>query len=301
MRTKDEIGNHYGKLTVVSFSHVKNENAHWLCICECGTVITTAGRNLRRGRSTSCGCQKGKHCKDEIGNRYGKLVVTNRAGSKFENAHWQCICDCGNTTIVSGSALRKENTKSCGCIKPRNPNSQWHKYKSNRIRKIKQNEEHTNHCESLVGRSFDNYKLLSYENHTFTAACECGKIATLTIDDLCKTKCDCYQPVTLNDFTVVLAESKAKQTLTEDLVFLIAEIFNQKSNATFQPDALQMVYVQALLQLKTIHSIECVLHLAEFTIKEVRSESLKAKYLPMIYGKHLLSEGLPIEIIDPIH
>ncbi len=53
---------------------------------------------------------------DERGNRYGKLVVLNRAGRhKHGEALWRCICDCGNETAVIGSKLRFENTKSCGC------------------------------------------------------------------------------------------------------------------------------------------------------------------------------------------
>ena len=28
---------------------------------------------------------------------------------------WLCICDCGNTTIVLGSDLKRNSTLSCGC------------------------------------------------------------------------------------------------------------------------------------------------------------------------------------------
>lgn len=55
---------------------------------------------------------------NEIGNRYGKLVVLERAGSdKHRNALWKCQCDCGNIAIVSGAHLRNGFTKSCGCWK----------------------------------------------------------------------------------------------------------------------------------------------------------------------------------------
>lgn len=55
--------------------------------------------------------------KDETGNRYTRLVVLHRAESdKHWAAMWLCICDCGNSLVVSGRNLRKGNTKSCGCL-----------------------------------------------------------------------------------------------------------------------------------------------------------------------------------------
>jgi hypothetical protein len=55
--------------------------------------------------------------KDETNNRYGKLTVLEYAGSnKDGRTLWACICDCGNTTVVTGKALRRGHTKSCGCL-----------------------------------------------------------------------------------------------------------------------------------------------------------------------------------------
>lgn len=51
-----------------------------------------------------------------VGNRYGMLVVVNREVSgKGGNTRWLCKCDCGNTTIVYSSSLKRGYTKSCGC------------------------------------------------------------------------------------------------------------------------------------------------------------------------------------------
>ena len=63
--------------------------------------------------------------KDETNNRYGKLLVLNRDFSKpgsKKNGYWLCKCDCGNTTIVNGTKLRKGETKSCGCLKKESKN-----------------------------------------------------------------------------------------------------------------------------------------------------------------------------------
>jgi len=55
--------------------------------------------------------------KDEVGNRYGMLTVIEYAErSKWKQARWRCLCDCGNITVVDGGSLRSGHTKSCGCL-----------------------------------------------------------------------------------------------------------------------------------------------------------------------------------------
>lgn len=54
---------------------------------------------------------------DVTGQRFGRLVVIERAGSnKKKNAKWLCKCDCGNYTTVVGNKLRSGHTQSCGCL-----------------------------------------------------------------------------------------------------------------------------------------------------------------------------------------
>lgn len=54
--------------------------------------------------------------KNEIGNRYGKLIVLNRGeNDRNGKARWYCQCDCGNTVLVRGSDLRSGKSKTCGC------------------------------------------------------------------------------------------------------------------------------------------------------------------------------------------
>jgi len=65
--------------------------------------------------------------KNEIGNRYGRLIVLEEAGrDKYNKVLWNCKCDCGNEKIICGCSLRKGNTCSCGCI---------HKEKSSKTHK----------------------------------------------------------------------------------------------------------------------------------------------------------------------
>lgn len=53
---------------------------------------------------------------DEVGNRYGRLVVVEQAAnSKHGHRCWNCQCDCGNKIVTLGISLRAGKTRSCGC------------------------------------------------------------------------------------------------------------------------------------------------------------------------------------------
>ena len=60
--------------------------------------------------------------KDLTGQRFERLVVTGRAPDEYTSCGnkkimWYCDCDCGTKNkIISGSDLRDQNTKSCGCL-----------------------------------------------------------------------------------------------------------------------------------------------------------------------------------------
>lgn len=55
---------------------------------------------------------------DLTGQRFGRLVVIERAGSSTSGfALWRCRCDCGKEIVVRGPLLRNGTTKSCGCFR----------------------------------------------------------------------------------------------------------------------------------------------------------------------------------------
>lgn len=57
---------------------------------------------------------------NEIGNRYGKLVVLQEGGRSHGKAMWVCCCDCGIICEVLGTWLRRGDAISCGCSKKSN-------------------------------------------------------------------------------------------------------------------------------------------------------------------------------------
>lgn len=53
---------------------------------------------------------------DLTGQRFGRLTVTGRAGTRNKRRLWSCKCDCGKSVSVVASSLKTGNTKSCGCL-----------------------------------------------------------------------------------------------------------------------------------------------------------------------------------------
>lgn len=52
---------------------------------------------------------------DRTSKKYNRLTVLRLHGrNKHGHPLWECKCDCGTTTIVSGCSFNK--TKSCGCL-----------------------------------------------------------------------------------------------------------------------------------------------------------------------------------------
>lgn len=58
---------------------------------------------------------KGRHPIDLTGQRFGRLLVVSFAG-RTHHRFWNCVCDCGNTTVSEQYALTHGNAMSCGCL-----------------------------------------------------------------------------------------------------------------------------------------------------------------------------------------
>lgn len=60
--------------------------------------------------------KRGNNFKDITGQRFGKLVVKEYAGSNENGrALWKCQCDCGGECVALGVKLRGGRKTSCGC------------------------------------------------------------------------------------------------------------------------------------------------------------------------------------------
>lgn len=119
----DLIGKKFGKLVVVKYSK-KNKHGQSMfeCACECGNISLVLGGDLKNGHTKSCGCLMRLSL---VGQRFGRLTIIKRVdNNKRENTVWECLCDCGKITMVTGTNLKKGISTSCGCYrKERSKNS----------------------------------------------------------------------------------------------------------------------------------------------------------------------------------
>ena len=122
-KSGDTVGKKFGRLSVKSIAG-KNTHRKTLvrCDCECGRECVVIEARLRNGLTTSCGCRIGevareRFFKDMTGQKIGRLLFVKEVKTEHKSTHWECKCDCGNTTVVSGTLVRRGHTTSCGCYK----------------------------------------------------------------------------------------------------------------------------------------------------------------------------------------
>jgi hypothetical protein len=111
-------GERFGMLTLLynTGKHNKKGSPLWLCKCDCGGEKEASSHNLKRGRTTHCGCKSLPE--DFTGLRFGKLTALEYTEQRNKDGKrlWRCSCDCGNEKLVPAASLKNGSTKSCGCI-----------------------------------------------------------------------------------------------------------------------------------------------------------------------------------------
>jgi hypothetical protein len=154
----DMTGQRYGKLVVIREGDrtTPSKKIYWLCKCDCGIEKEIIGDSLRKGTSTSCGCNKRL---DLTGKKYGMLDVLERvSGANSRRTYWRCKCECGVVKNIIGSNLVNGTTKSCGCTRDG----------SNRV--IDMSGEKYGRLKVLRFSHFDEFR-----NAIWECKCDCGK------------------------------------------------------------------------------------------------------------------------------
>ena len=103
--------------------------------------------------------------KNELGNRYGRLIVrTLTQKRKFGQIVWKCVCDCGKNKEVLSSALRQGTTRSCGCLRNHDKRLKYgESSKRLLLRSYKYSAKKRGHSWGLSKRNF--YQLVSADCH----------------------------------------------------------------------------------------------------------------------------------------
>ena len=198
---RDLTGRTFGRLRVLELDKIKNEECakkgsyskYYICQCECGTVKSIEGGNLRSGHTISCGCYHKEvlenSYEDLSGKKSNMLTAIRRVYIDSKNEYyWECRCDCGKLTYLEAGNFKSGNTKSCGCIM------------SDHERNVKNN---------LIGEKFGKLNVLALDvlrhyrdkeekgiDRTYwLCQCECGNITSVSSSALISggTKsCGCY-------------------------------------------------------------------------------------------------------------
>lgn len=123
----DIIGQRFGRLVVVKFSHMLKNESVWECRCDCGNVV-----NIRRttlGRCTfSCGClRKDVARKRGVANKGRGLPIGISARNKLFDHYKRAAVDRNlefKLTMEQFQFLTKQNCYYCG-IEPAQKTGDW--------------------------------------------------------------------------------------------------------------------------------------------------------------------------------
>lgn len=90
---------------------------------------------------------------DITGQRFRKLVAIRFTGERNKHKHrlWECICDCGKTTVVPIGWLTSGNTGSCGCSEGYRKHGGWQKSSYNTWRAMMRR------CYNTKDKDFNKY------------------------------------------------------------------------------------------------------------------------------------------------
>ncbi|MDY4597920.1 MULTISPECIES: AP2 domain-containing protein [Clostridia] len=115
--------------TVLKEAESKNGERMYECQCDCGTIRNVSAKNLKYGKTLSCGCiksqinnkgwfqKKEKNDLELTGKMFDNVKVLERISGNGTMTIWKCECmACGKIFNVVQHSLTSGGTTSCGCV-----------------------------------------------------------------------------------------------------------------------------------------------------------------------------------------
>ncbi len=116
IKAENRIGQKFGRLVVKLIARREGvkSRAVALCQCECGKQKEVRVDALISGKTLSCGCLNSENITGQV---FGALYVVKKLKNKNKNNQhlYDCICGCGEHSIVLATSLLTGNTTTCGC------------------------------------------------------------------------------------------------------------------------------------------------------------------------------------------
>lgn len=94
-----------------------------------------------------------------VGQKFGRLVVVRQAEKDLWGSYrWLCICECGKETTVLGYDLKKNKTRSCGCLHDEGNNTNHGHTKNGKLSKTYQSwSSMIQRCTNINNTEYKNY------------------------------------------------------------------------------------------------------------------------------------------------
>jgi len=224
---KDLVGMRFGKLVVLERAEdyiVPGTGAHeaaWKCQCDCGNTTIVNGRQLKQGKTKSCGCIISKPAEDLTGRTFGKLTVLERMENKARTdgksvVQWKVRCTCGRELVVGRTKLTCNKVPSCG----------WCQYDERYGDKVKNQNGSGVKLIDLTGWQVGPYTVLErgpdhvcpngYKEPKWWCRCACGNVKLMsgrTLRSNRATTCTCGK----NRGTMPLTSESIDSTRIKDL------------------------------------------------------------------------------------
>ena len=205
-RRIDLTGQKFGELTVTGYADRKG---HWACQCSCGKTTAVHSRNLRIGKTKSCGCQhwKRNNRSQLAGLKFGRLTVEAYQG----NSRWLCRCSCGSSYIATTSNLVRGLAPSCGCLRSEKIRAHNERKLEAIHKKVIGKTLNGRRCEAYVGRNDNGAR-------TYRFICEdCGIVTARTVLQTKMFKCRCSLHRTPHQQKLRMSAARMRNRFNTDL------------------------------------------------------------------------------------